>query len=99
MSNSVSVPLSSNDIYSLIKSLSASNLYHNNLDQSEFSYPNERQEIIEKHKRLQDHLKNHLDDTTLCPCPPETAKPALVAVDWGILNYPVNGSAIPLDLE
>lgn len=22
---------------------------------------------------------------TLCPCPPETAKPALVAVDWGIL--------------
>ncbi len=37
---------------------------------------------------------------TLCPCPPETAKPALVAVDGGILNdYPVNGSAIPLNLE
>lgn len=37
---------------------------------------------------------------TLCPRPPETAKPALVAVDGGILNdYPVNGSAIPLNLE
>ena len=90
MSNSVStVTLSSNDIRSLIKSLSASNLYHNNLDDSNFSYPNERQEIIEKHKRLQDHLKNHLDDKTLCPCPPETSDTALSStddVDGGILS-------------
>lgn len=37
---------------------------------------------------------------TLCPCPPETAKPALVAVDGGILNdYPDNGLSVPLNLE
>ena len=81
MSNSVSVTLSSNDIYSLIKSLSASNLYHNNLDDSNFSYPNEKQEIIANHKRLQDHLKTHLDNTPLCPCPPETSDTALSSTD------------------
>lgn len=81
MSNSVSVTLSSNDIYSLIKSLSASNLYHNNLDDSNFSYPNEKQEIIANHKRLQDHLKTHLDNTPFCPCPPETSDTALSSTD------------------
>lgn len=89
MSNSVSVTLSSNDIYSLIKSLSASNLYHNNLDDSDFSYPNERQEIIANHKLLQDHLKTHLDNIPLCPCPPETSDTALSStddVDGGILS-------------
>lgn len=66
------VTLQSADIVSLIKSLSASNLYHNNLDESEFSYPNEKQEIIAKHKLLQDHLKTYLDQSVpSCPCPPE----------------------------
>lgn len=106
MSNSVSVTLSPNDIYSLIKSLSASNLYHNNLDESEFSYPNERQEIITRHCVLQDVLRAHLDGSLpSCSCPPETSP--LGEVDGGILarfeslkeSVPVNGSAVPLNLE
>lgn len=68
------VTLQSADIVSLIKSLSASNLYHNNLDESEFSYPNEKQEIIAKHKRLQDHLKTYLDQSVpSCPLSPESS--------------------------
>lgn len=83
------VSLQSADIVSLIKSLSASNIYHNNLDDSEFSYPNEKKEIIENHKILQYHLKTHLYSVNLCPCPPETSDTALSSdddLDGGILS-------------
>lgn len=75
MSNSVSaVILTDNHIRSLIKSLSASNLYHNNLDDSNFSFPNEKEEIIAQNKRLQDHLKTYLDQSLpSCPLSPESS--------------------------
>lgn len=34
-----------------------------------------------------------------CPCPPETAKPALVAVDGGILNVVKNLKQIKIDID
>lgn len=55
------------------------------------------------------------EQVPFCPCPPETAKPALVAVDGGILccsypknnkssslrheTYSVNGTVLPSNLE
>lgn len=102
---SYTVTLQSDSIVSLIKSLSASNLYHNNLDDSEFSYPNEKQEIITRHCVLQDVLRGYLDGSLpSCSCPPETSS---LEVDGGILarhalleeSVPVNGSAVPLNLE
>lgn len=59
-----------------------------------------RQEIVIKPSLINSWSARLAEQVPFCPCPPETAKPALVAVDGGILNdYPVNGSAAPLNLE
>lgn len=74
--------------------------------------------MYQLYKSLSDSVQSISDSPvevlTLCPCPPETAKPALVAVDGGIFNisnleklafsygsnaYPVNGTAVPSNLE
>lgn len=89
------VQLNANDVTSLIKGMSASDHYHKNLPKIHFSYPAELDEILQNNHRIKSILKDALKDTvkvypksslTLCPCPPETAKPALVAVDGGILS-------------
>ena len=69
---SYTVQLTANDLETLIKSLSASNVYHKDLDHSCFSEPDELQQIINKNKRLQSKLKSHLG-SPFCPCPPETS--------------------------
>ena len=105
MSNSVSVTLSSNDIYSLIKSLSASDHYHHNLLKSSEISLEDFQYVLDINSRIKSIL-----NSTLCPCPPETSDTALSStddVDGGILarhallneSVPVNGSAVPLNLE
>lgn len=83
MSNSVSVTLSSNDIYSLIKSLSASDHYHHNLLKSSEISLEDFQYVLDINSRIKSIL-----NSTLCPCPPETSDTALSStddVDGGIL--------------
>lgn len=89
------VQLNANDVTSLIKGMSASDHYHKNLPKIDFSYPAELDDILQNNNRIKSILKDALKNTvkvypkssvTPCPCPPETAKPALVAVDGGILS-------------
>lgn len=85
-----------------------------------------REEIIKNPSLINAWSARLAEQVPFCPCPPETAKPALVAVDGGILTpngnfldltdlsksqikmmaysyasnaYPVNGSAMPDNLE
>lgn len=88
--------LNSSDLTSLIKSLSASDIYHQRLQPTEFSEPNELQSILDNNDRIKQILKDSLQNTVKvyaesldnsCPRPSETVKPALVAVDGGIHSY------------
>lgn len=90
------ITLKSRDLTTLIKSLSASDVYHQRLQPSEFSYPNELQSILDNNDRIKSILKDSLKDTVkvypkvlepVCPCPSETVKPALVAVGGDSFTY------------
>ena len=82
------VQLNNCDLTSLIKSLSASDIYHQRLQPSEFSYPNELQSILDNNDRIKQILKDSLQvlDTS-CPRSSETANPRQVAVNGGTHSY------------
>lgn len=45
-----------------------------------------RQEVVISPSLINSWSSRLAEQVPFCPCPPETAKPALVAVDGGILN-------------